>query len=154
MEKILVLDENDYGLDLDEICRVAVRGIIFIEGKLLLIENDFGEVKLPGGGIDSGEDDYKALAREVKEETGYDVQVNSLEGIFDTNLDTQNPQLFQYYKLIFECSIIKGEFEKNIETSNINFFDIQNLPPLSEKRTTKDQLTKLLLSKSSDAYFE
>ena len=48
MEKILVLDENDYGLDLDEICRVAVRGIIFIEGKLLLIENDFGEVKLPG----------------------------------------------------------------------------------------------------------
>ena len=43
-----------------------------------MIENDFGEVKLPGGGIDSGEDDYKALVREVKEETGYDVILESI----------------------------------------------------------------------------
>ena len=52
-----------------EIYRVAVRGIIFIDGKLLLIEGKSGEVKLPGGGIDPGEDDYAALVREVKEET-------------------------------------------------------------------------------------
>lgn len=73
MEKILIMDEKNYAPDLEEIYRVAVRGIIFIDGKLLMIEDSFGEVKLPGGGIDDGEDDYKALAREVKEETGYDV---------------------------------------------------------------------------------
>lgn len=43
-----------------------------------MIEDNFGEVKLPGGGIDSGEDDYKALVREVKEETGYDVILESI----------------------------------------------------------------------------
>ena len=64
MERILIMDEKNYSLDLEEIYRVAVRGIIFIDGKLLMIEDDFGEAKLPGGGIDSGEDDYKALARE------------------------------------------------------------------------------------------
>ena len=73
MKRILIMDEKNYSLDLEEIYRVAVRGIIFIGGKLLMIEDDFGEVKLPGGGIESGEDDYKALVREVKEETGYDV---------------------------------------------------------------------------------
>ena len=73
MERILIMDEKNYTLDLDEIYRVAVRGIIFIDGKLLMIEDVFGEVKLPGGGIDYGENDYEALVREVKEETALDV---------------------------------------------------------------------------------
>lgn len=49
MKRILIMDEKNYSLDLEEIYRVAVRGIVFIGGKLLMIENDFGEVKLPGG---------------------------------------------------------------------------------------------------------
>ena len=43
-----------------------------------MIEDDFGEVKLPGGGIDSGEDEYKALVREVKEEIGLDINENDI----------------------------------------------------------------------------
>ena len=108
MEKILVLDENDYGLDLDEICRVAVRGIIFIEGKLLLIENDFGEVKLPGGGIDSGEDDYKALAREVKEETGYDVILESIVPfgeIEEKRLSIHEPMIWHQFSRLYLCDV-------------------------------------------------
>ena len=49
MKKLLVMDEKNYSDDLEEIYRVAVRGIIFIDGKLLMIENNFGEAKLPGG---------------------------------------------------------------------------------------------------------
>ena len=36
MERILVMDEKNYSPDLEEIYRVAVRGIIFIDGKLLM----------------------------------------------------------------------------------------------------------------------
>ena len=60
MEKILIMDAKNYDTNLEEIYRVAVRGIIFIDGKLLMIEDNFGEVKLPGGGIDPNEDDYQA----------------------------------------------------------------------------------------------
>lgn len=49
MEKILVLDERNYDDNLREIFRIAVRGIIFVEGRLLMTESSFGEVKLPGG---------------------------------------------------------------------------------------------------------
>ena len=38
MKRILIMDEMNYPPDLDEIYRVAVRGIIFVEGKLLMIE--------------------------------------------------------------------------------------------------------------------
>ncbi len=68
MEKLLIMDAHNYDPDLEEIYRVSVREIIFIDGKLLMIEDSFGETKLPGGGVDGIEDDCQTLARE---ETGF-----------------------------------------------------------------------------------
>ena len=78
MEQILVLDAKNYPEDMPEILRVAVRGIILMDGRMLMIENAFGEVKLPGGGIEKGEDEQQALLREVREETGYEVLPESI----------------------------------------------------------------------------
>lgn len=108
MEKILIMDEKNYAPDLEEIYRVAVRGIIFIDGKLLMIENSFGEVKLPGGGIDDGEDDYKALAREVKEETGYDVILDTIVPfgeIEEKRLSVQEPMIWHQISRLYFCDV-------------------------------------------------
>ena len=70
MERLLYLDGENYTDDLPGIVRTAVRGIIFVDGKLLLIEDDKNEVKLPGGGQEEGETDIETLIREVREETG------------------------------------------------------------------------------------
>ena len=59
MEKLLVMNEHNYDDNLQEIYRVSVRGIIFVAGRLLMIESSSGEIKLPGGGLESGEDAYK-----------------------------------------------------------------------------------------------
>ena len=58
---------------MDVWARVAVRGIIFIGDKLLLLDDNKGEVSLPGGGQDEGESDADTLIREIREETGYSV---------------------------------------------------------------------------------
>lgn len=108
MEKILIMDEKNYAPDLEEIYRVAVRGIIFIDGKLLMIEDGFGEVKLPGGGIDDGEDDYKALAREVKEETGYDVILDTIVPfgeIEEKRLSVQEPMIWHQISRLYFCDV-------------------------------------------------
>lgn len=73
MKKLLVLDEKNYGEELEEIYRIAVRGIIFRDGKLLMIESEDGELKFPGGGMEEGEDDIETLIRETLEETGFAV---------------------------------------------------------------------------------
>ena len=57
MKQLLLLDAKNYDEDMDEFVRTAVRGIIFVGNKLLLIEDNKGEVKLPGGGQESGERD-------------------------------------------------------------------------------------------------
>lgn len=73
MKNLLTLDEKNYGEELEEIRRIAVRGIIFKNGRLLMTESDDGELKFPGGGTEEGEDDIQTLIRETLEETGFTV---------------------------------------------------------------------------------
>ena len=108
MKKLLVMDEKNYSPELEEIYRVSVRGIIFINGKLLMIEDNFEEVKLPGGGIDDGEDDYQALIREVKEETGYDVIVDSIVPfgeIEEKRLSVHEPMIWHQISRLYFCDV-------------------------------------------------
>ena len=114
MEKILIMDEKNYSPGMEEIYREAVRGIIFIEDKLLMIESSFGELKLPGGGIEDGEDDSQALAREVKEETGYDVNIPTIKPfgeIEEKRLSTNEPRVWHQISRLYFCEVNpeKGE---------------------------------------------
>ena len=51
--------------------RKAARGIVFRAGKLLMLWNDRESYAFPGGGLESGESLVQALARELREETGF-----------------------------------------------------------------------------------
>ena len=108
MEKLLVIDRKNYSPDLEEIYRVAVRGIIFIDGKLLLVEDNFGNIKLPGGGKESGENDCKTLLREVKEETGYDVIEDTIVPfgeIEEKRLSMREPMIWHQFSRLYFCNV-------------------------------------------------
>ena len=114
MKKILIMDAHDYEEQLPEIYRIAVRGIIFIDGKLLLIENDFGEAKLPGGGMDPGEDDITTLCREVKEETGYTVIPDSaipFGEIEEKRMSLHEPMIWHQISRLYFCEVQSGQVE-------------------------------------------
>lgn len=51
--------------------RVAVRAIVWKDKKLLMVLNNKGDYKFPGGGVEENEDYTEAVIREVLEETGY-----------------------------------------------------------------------------------
>ncbi len=112
MDKILVMDEHNYEDGLEEIFRVSVRGIIFVDGKLLMIEDSFGEVKLPGGGMEPGEEDYQVLIREVKEETGYDVILESIKPfgeIEEKRLSVHEPMIWHQTNRLYFCDVYPGK---------------------------------------------
>lgn len=112
MKKLLVMDAKNYPPGMEEIYRVAVRGIIFINGKLLMIENSFGEAKLPGGGIEGDEDDYTALLREVKEETGFDVITESIVPfgeIEEKRLSVKEPMIWHQFSRLYFCEVYPGQ---------------------------------------------
>ncbi|MEB5950877.1 NUDIX hydrolase [Enterococcus innesii] len=129
--------------------KVDVRALIQKDGKILLVEDSLTkEWSLPGGYAEIGLTPRENIKKEVLEETGLLVEVKELRAIFDTNLRPDIPQVFQYYKLVFECEVLAGDFIKNSETSNSDYFALTELPKLSVKRTTKEQLEQLVNEKS------
>ena len=114
MEKILVMDAENYDPDLDEILRVAVRGIIFVDGKLLLINSSFGELKFPGGGKEGEESDEETLIRETLEETGYRVipeTIRPFGEVEEKRLSVHEPMIWHQTNRYYFCDVEKEQGE-------------------------------------------
>jgi 8-oxo-dGTP pyrophosphatase MutT (NUDIX family) len=52
---------------------VSVKGVVIRNDRVLLLRNERAEWELPGGKLELGEDPAECLAREIKEEAGWDV---------------------------------------------------------------------------------
>lgn len=124
--------------------RVDVRIFILKEKKLLLVkERKDGLWTLPGGWIDVGESPSEAAIRETKEETGFDIQIIRLLAIWDKLKHDHPPEWPHAFKFFFLGEIIQGEAKENLEIAAIDFFEINELPPLSLPRVTKKELQRL-----------
>ena len=117
--------------------KIDVRGAVIREGKILLVrEKADGRWAMPGGWGDIGDAPAAMVAREVWEESGFRVSVDKLVGVYDANR-LQPLEFYHVYKLIFMCAITSGEATTSIETLDVDFFELDKLPPLSETRTNK-----------------
>jgi len=124
--------------------KVGVRAIIFQEDKILLVKERMDDKWCPPGGYaDTGMLPSEIAINEVKEESGYDVKPIRILGLIDYNKHQDRPFPFDIYQLFMECEIIGGEPTAGLETSDVGFFDIDNLPELSDRRVTKEQILKM-----------
>ena len=119
-----------------------VRAWIVEDEKICLVrgqgENDWA---LPGGFGEVGYSPIENILKEIEEETGFEAKVERLLAVFDTN--RFQLQSKQYAKFVFECKLLDGQFQKNQEIADLQFFAIDQLPALSEKRITKEQIELL-----------
>ena len=116
-----------------------VRAWIVEDEKICLVrgqgENDWA---LPGGFGEVGYSPTENILKEIEEETGFKAKIERLLAVFDTN--RFQLQSKQYAKFVFECKLLDGQFQKNQEIADLQFFAIDQLPALSEKRITKEQI--------------
>jgi len=92
---------------------VGVGGVVFAGGRVLLIKRRFeplaGRWSLPGGVLEVGETLSQGLAREMKEETGLDVEVGPVVDVFDRiTRDDQGRVRFHYVLVDFLCAARSG----------------------------------------------
>ena len=124
--------------------KIGVRAVIFKDDKILLVKEKMdNKWSLPGGFADMGLTPSQSVIREVKEEAGYDVDIIRILGIIDYNKHQTRPFPFDVYQLFIECKIIGGEAKVGLETCDIGFFSEDNLPELSIRRVTLDQIMQM-----------
>ncbi len=117
--------------------KVDVRAAVIRNGRILLVQEKIdGKWSMPGGWADVGELPSAMVAREAWEESGFTVKADKLIGVFDAN-HIEPLQFYHAYKMIFLCTITAGEARPSDETLAVDFFDPNDLPPLSELRTNK-----------------
>ncbi|MBW8009867.1 MAG: NUDIX domain-containing protein [Chloroflexi bacterium] len=121
--------------------KLDVRSAIFRDNRLLLVrERVVDGWCMPGGWVDVGDVPSQAAVRETKEESGFDVQVTRLNGVYDTNR-FEPLEVFHSYKLVFLAEIIGGEATTSNETSEVAFFGRKEIPEnFAGSRTTTRQI--------------
>ena len=99
---------------------------VFDAGKVLLIKRrDFQVWALPGGGIDAGESVAQAAVRETREETGLEVELQHLVGVYSRPTWCQGGD----HDLLFSARPVGGELIKEgDETLDVGFFAPDALP--------------------------
>jgi len=121
--------------------KVDVRGVVIRDGRVLLVqEREDGGWTLPGGWADVGESPAGAVVRETREESGYETRAAKLLAVYDRDLHGHPPIPFHAYKLFFRCELIGGLPASSQETTAVDWFAEDALPPLSTTRVTAAQI--------------
>ena len=138
LEKVkdLFCNENGY-----QTPKIDTRATIFKDDKILLTHENNGTWSMPGGWCDVLESVKSNTIKEVKEETGLDVETIKIISIQDRNKHNKPIYAYGVCKIFVLCNVIGGEFIKNIETTEIKYFSLDEIPNnLAEEKTNKEQI--------------
>lgn len=138
LEKVKELFCNETGYQTP---KIDTRAVIFKNNKILLTHEKNGTWSLPGGWCDVHESVKSNTIKEVKEETGLDVETIKIIAVQDRNKHNRPIYAYGICKIFVLCNIMGGQFIDNIETTEIDYFSLNELPSnLAEEKTNKDQI--------------
>lgn len=110
---------------------VVVDNLVFQDDKILLVKrsnklSEGGKWALPGGFVDRNETIKEAAAREIMEETGYEVADMTLLRIIDTpNRPAEDRQNIAF---VHFCVARERTGVPDLESSDVQWFSLQALP--------------------------
>lgn len=111
--------------------KVAATAVVERAGLVLMlrraVETGYGLWSLPGGYVDRGEVVEEAAAREVLEETGLQVKINGLVGLFS---ESGHPVVVAAYA----AEETGGKLEAGPEALELGFYPLDALPTLAFPR--------------------
>ena len=130
--------------------RLGCSAVIFDETreKVLLTERaDNKQWCLPSGGVDPGETVEETCIREVYEETGLNVRVTKLVGVYsDPNRLVEYPDGNKVHVIAmsFEAEIIGGELGLSDETTDFGYFTPEEMDGLDMLLNHKERILDAL----------
>jgi len=127
---------------------LTVDGVLIENERILLVrrlkEPFKGMWALPGGFVEVGETVEEAVKREVREETGLEVEVLRLVGVYS---DPKRDPRGHVVSVAFLVKRVGGELKAGDDAENVAFHTLERLPPLAfdHGRIVEDALKLLQL---------
>ena len=117
--------------------KVAVGVLIQDTGRLLLIRRgndpERGKWSVPAGFVDSGEDPARAAEREALEETGLQVRVTGLLGVYARARTTDGADIL----IVYQAQVAGGQLQPGDDAEAVDYFDPEHLPELAFDSTAQ-----------------
>ena len=116
--------------------RVGCSAVIFHNDRkkiLLTRREDNNQWCLPSGGMEPGESASETCIREVEEETGLQVAIKRLIGVYTSSHELvvyQDGNKIQLVALCFEAEVMGGELRLSCETTEYGYFSYQEIQEL------------------------
>lgn len=137
LEKVKNLFCNEVGYQTP---KLDTRAAIFKDNKILLVQEINGTWSLPGGWVDVDISVKENTIKEVKEEAGLNVTTDMIIAVQDRDKHNLPRYAYKICKVFVLCSVIDGEFQKNLETIKSDYFLLDNLPLLATEKNNEKQI--------------
>ncbi|MGW2665602.1 NUDIX hydrolase [Nocardia tengchongensis] len=102
---------------------------------LLICRSDNGNWSMPGGAHDPGESLSRTAVRETQEETGVDVRLTGIVGIFTDPTHvihyTSDDEVRQEFTIIYRAEAIGGEPTTSNESTRVEWVPAERIPTLT-----------------------
>jgi mutator protein MutT len=112
---------------------VGVGAVIVQGGQVLIVKRKYdplaGRWSLPGGGVELGETLEDSVVREMREETGLDIEVGPVIEVFDRITRDSNGDVRYHFVLVdYLCWPVGGELCASSDVEDARFVDPADLP--------------------------
>jgi len=126
---------------------VGVGAIIIEDDRVALVRRGQAPLKgkwsIPGGVLEVGETLRAAAEREVREETGLEVEIGELLGVFDRVVPDEEGQIRYHYVLIdFLCRRVSGRLRAGDDAEDADWFQAAELDELGLAPETRKVILK------------
>lgn len=114
------------------------------EGKMLLIKSPLRGWEIPGGQVEAGETITDALKREVKEETGMDIEVGALTSVHSNISNRVQPDgvtpIGSIVSFEFTGRAVSGELATSDESLEVGWFERDKVLDMIDEQFTRDKV--------------
>lgn len=122
---------------------ISIKGVVFVNNKIVLLKNERDEWELPGGKIEINETPEECLIREISEELNLNCSVSKLIDVWMYNiLNKVNVFIVTYLceKLIINTEILKISHEHK----ELGLFSIDEIDSLNMPQGYKNSIKKII----------
>jgi ADP-ribose pyrophosphatase YjhB (NUDIX family) len=134
----------------------SVTAVVVDAGRLLMVHRADNDLwALPGGGHEVGENIEDTVVREVKEETGIDVEVTGLVGLYTNPADVMaydDGEVRQQFSLCFRARVLGGQLANSPESKAVRWVPVPDVDGLTIRPSMRLRIQHGLDPKRREPY--